>query len=101
MGSQSSHFAVTRTALVREAVMCRFFRLAGLTDASGLTRSERRTFIPLSIGIQALSVPLSLGTSGDLHSITGDSGEKGISVLVERVLHTHVWGCGGWLLDVE
>ncbi len=74
--------------------MCQFFKfsLAGLTDAGGSTRSERSTFKPLSIGVRALNLQ-SLGTRGDLHSITGETSERGISV--EVGLHTHGWCCGG------
>ncbi len=95
-----SYFAVTRTALVREAAMCLFFRLARRTDAGGSIRSERRTFIPLSIGVRALNIPRSFGLSGEFHSITGASGERGMSV--EGSLHTHEEvAVVGWLLDVE
>ena len=59
--------------------MCRFFRLSGLIGAGGSTRSERLTFEPLSIVVRTL-VPRSLGTSGDLHSITGETSDIGNSV---------------------
>ena len=75
--------------------MCRFIRLAGLTDAGGSTRIERRTFKPLSISVQAW-VPRSLGTSGDLRSITGET--SNIRISVEGGLHTHGW-YGGGLVD--
>ena len=82
--------------------MCRFLRLAGLTDAGGSTRSERRTFKPLSISVQAW-VPRSLGTSGDLRSITDESTVKLAREEFQKEAYTHmvgvVMGCGGGLVD--
>ena len=72
--------------------MCRFFSLAGLTGAGGSTRSERRTFEPLSIVVQTF-VPRSLGTGRDLHSITGET--SAIEISVEGGLHTHGLYGGG------
>ncbi len=45
-----SYYALLRIAMVLEAVMCRFFRLAGLTGAG------RRTFRPLSIEVRTLVI---------------------------------------------
>jgi hypothetical protein len=66
--------------------MCQFFHSAGLTGAGGSTRSERCTFESFSIVVLTL-VPRSLGTSGDLHSNTGETSNIGISV--EGGLHVN------------
>ncbi len=88
-----SYFALVQTAIVLDAAMCWFFRLAELTESGGaITKgiSERCTFEPIVIRILW---PQSLGTGGDLNSIADETSYIGI--LGEGGLHTHGWYVGG------